>query len=136
MQTHVKVLFQLPTMRSIIPALPEFANSSCAAGTRRSLPGRRRILRRRWPTAATRTAKTAFAVCHSTVTRQTYSPCVCAGTRRTKVSRRREVLLTVRLMVLGDVRRAPRHMARGEDLGFAVCLEGRHTANMVVGPGM
>ena len=99
-------------------------------GTRRRPVGTQRRLRRRWPTAATGTAKTLFAVCQKSGTWQTYSPCVSIGTQRKKASRRRHGQLTA----LAAVRRVPAPWTHGEHPGFAVCPNGRHTAKLPASP--
>ena len=111
-------------------ALPEFANSPCAAGTRRSLLGTRRRLRQRWPTGAMGMAKAVFAVCQSSGTRQKYSSCVNIGTRQKKASRCRHGQLTASAVV----RRVPAPWTHGEDPDFAVCPDSRHTTKLEASP--
>ena len=105
------------------PSLFHISVSGCSHYRR---PRVRRVpeARRWWPTAATGTAKTLFAVCQKSGTRQTYSPCVYIGARRKKASRRRHGQLTAS----AAVRRVPAPWTHGEHPAFAVCPWFWHTA--------
>ena len=75
-------------------------------------------------TVATGTAKTLFAVCQKSGTRQTFSPCVYINSRRKKAGRLRHGQLTAS----AAVRRVPAPWTHGEHPAFAVCPWFWHTA--------
>ena len=96
-------------------------------------------------TAATGMAKTLFAVCQKSGTRQTFSLCVYIGARRKKrgqtLSRPADGVggcspcaRTAGTRQRSQIRRVPGRQAHGNAARFAVCPDGRHTATLPDSP--